>query len=44
MNTPTRILLIDDDARIRELLQRYLNEQGFEVKAVADGREMAQAL
>lgn len=44
MNTPVRILLIDDDARIRELLLRYLNEQGFEAKAVADGREMAQAL
>ena len=44
MNTPVRILLIDDDARIRELLQRYLSEQGFEVKAVADGREMAMAL
>lgn len=44
MNPPTRILLIDDDTRIRELLLRYLTGQGFEVKAVADGREMAQAL
>lgn len=44
MTTATRILLIDDDTRIRELLLRYLTEQGFEVKAVADGREMAQAL
>jgi DNA-binding response OmpR family regulator len=44
MNTPARILLIDDDARIRELLLRYLAEQGFAVKAAADGREMAQLL
>ena len=44
MNTAARILLIDDDARIRELLLRYLTEQGFEVKAAADAREMAQHL
>ena len=44
MNAPTRILLIDDDARIRELLLRYLAQHGFEVKASADGREMAQLL
>ena len=24
-----RILLIDDDARLRDLLNRYLSEQGF---------------
>lgn len=44
MNTPAHILIIDDDVRIRELLLRYLTEQGFEVKAVANGREMAQAV
>jgi DNA-binding response OmpR family regulator len=44
MNTAARILLIDDDARIRELLLRYLTEQGFEVRAAADAREMAQHL
>ncbi|GAO35604.1 osmolarity response regulator [Sulfuricella sp. T08] len=44
MTTAARILLIDDDARIRELLLRYLTEQGFDVKAAADGREMAQLL
>jgi two-component system phosphate regulon response regulator OmpR len=31
-----RILLIDDDQRLRELIQRYLNEQGFTVDAYAD--------
>ncbi|MBU1689109.1 MAG: two-component system response regulator OmpR [Gammaproteobacteria bacterium] len=44
MTSAARILLIDDDARIRELLLRYLTEQGFDVKAAADGREMAQLL
>ena len=27
-----RILLVDDDARLRDLLNRYLSEQGFSVK------------
>jgi len=35
-----KILVVDDDVRLRELLQRYLTEQGFSVKAVADAREM----
>lgn len=39
-----RILVIDDDARLRELLLRYLNEQGFSVKAVGDGSAMDKAL
>jgi two-component system, OmpR family, phosphate regulon response regulator OmpR len=34
------ILIVDDDVRMRELLQRYLTEQGFTVKTVADGAEM----
>jgi two-component system, OmpR family, phosphate regulon response regulator OmpR len=39
-----KILMVDDDARIRELLQRYLTEQGFEIKTVADAKEMDSAL
>ena len=39
-----RVLLVDDDARLRELLNRYLSEQGFSVKAVADGVAMDRAL
>ena len=35
MNAPTprpnRILIVDDDARIRDLLRRYLTQEGFEV-------------
>ena len=35
-----KILVVDDDARLRELLHRYLAEQGFAVRAVPDAREM----
>jgi len=44
MNNPQRILIIDDDMRLRELLLRYLSEQGFNVKAVPDGSSMDRAL
>lgn len=44
MKTPSRILIIDDDARLRELLLRYLGEQGFVAKAVNDGAAMDKAL
>jgi two-component system phosphate regulon response regulator OmpR len=40
----TRILVVDDDPRLRELLVRYLGEQGLEVKAVPDGAAMDRAL
>ena len=36
----TRVIDVDDDARLRELLNRYLGEQGFAVRAVADGNDM----
>ncbi|MDD2833679.1 MAG: two-component system response regulator OmpR [Methylotenera sp.] len=35
-----KILVVDDDIRLRELLQRYLTEQGFNVKAASDAKEM----
>ncbi|PTD98006.1 osmolarity response regulator transcription factor OmpR [Pseudothauera lacus] len=46
MNTKIRyrVLLVDDDARLRELLSRYLQEQGFTVKAVVDAAAMDRAL
>lgn len=31
-----RILVIDDDKRLRDLLERYLSEQGFEVTTAKD--------
>jgi two-component system, OmpR family, phosphate regulon response regulator OmpR len=39
-----KILMVDDDARMRELLQRYLTEQEFDIKTVADAKEMDAAL
>ncbi len=35
-----RILVIDDDLRLRDLLKRYLTEQGFGVETVPDGAAM----
>jgi len=40
----TRILVVDDDQRLRELLMRYLNGEGFEVKAVPDAPGMDKQL
>ena len=46
MNTSTRIriLVVDDDARQRELLKRYLAEQGYAVRVVSDATEMTRQL
>ncbi len=40
----TKILIVDDDARLRDLLNRYLTEQGFSVRAVTDGNDMNRQL
>jgi len=40
----TRILVVDDDQRLRDLLTRYLGEQKFEVRAVRDAPEMDKHL
>ncbi len=39
-----KILVVDDDLRLRDLLHRYLTEQGFSVRAVADATEMNRQL
>lgn len=39
-----KILVVDDDPGLRELLQEYLTIQGYEVVAVADGIAMDQHL
>jgi len=50
MNTQTvtktryRVLVVDDDSRLRDLLSRYLSEQGYSVKAVVDSTAMDRAL
>ena len=42
--TKTKILVVDDDLRLRQLLERYLSGQGFTVKAVPDAPGMDRAL
>lgn len=39
-----RLLVVDDDLALRELLCRYLSEHGYTVSAVADGIAMEQTL
>lgn len=38
------ILIVDDDAQIRQLAGKFLREHGYRVTAARDGREMRQAL
>jgi two-component system phosphate regulon response regulator OmpR len=46
MDTPAapRILVVDDDPALRELLADYLGASGFVVDAAGDGREMRERL
>ena len=39
-----KILVVDDDARIRDLLRRYLTQEGFEVLLAEDGRALTRVL
>jgi two-component system phosphate regulon response regulator OmpR len=41
---PHKILVVDDDLRLRQLLERYLHEQGFAVKTVDGAATMDKAL
>jgi two-component system OmpR family response regulator len=40
MEAADHILIVDDDADIRELLTEYLRKNGLQASAVADGRQM----
>ena len=42
--SPAQILIVDDDPRLRDLLVRYLEQQGFQARAVNDGRELDREL
>lgn len=45
MNSPLhRLLVVDDDLRLRDLLGKYLAEQGFAVESAHDGAEMDKKL
>jgi len=39
-----KILILDDDARIRDLLRRYLTQEGFEVVLAEDGKALNRIL
>ena len=47
--TPTssrtdKIMVVDDDARIRDLLRRYLTQEGFEVLQAEDSKTLNRIL
>src|SRR5918993_1169854 len=39
-----KILVVDDDARIRDLLRRYLTQEGFEVILAEDGKALTRLM
>jgi two-component system phosphate regulon response regulator OmpR len=39
-----KILVVDDDARIRDLLRRYLTQEGFDVLLAEDGKALSRVL
>lgn len=39
-----RVLVVDDDARIRDLLKRYLTQEGLDVLLAEDGRSLNRVL
>jgi two-component system, OmpR family, phosphate regulon response regulator OmpR len=41
---PSHILVVDDDKRLRELLRKYLAEQGFRVTVAADAADARRKL
>ena len=37
MAAPARVLVVDDDATVAEVVTRYLEREGFAVDTVGDG-------
>ncbi|MCT8346083.1 two-component system response regulator OmpR [Photorhabdus temperata] len=44
MQEGNKILVVDDDMRLRTLLERYLTEQGFQVRSAANAEQMDRLL
>ncbi|NDL36652.1 response regulator [Photorhabdus laumondii] len=44
MQVDNKILVVDDDMRLRTLLERYLTEQGFQVRSAANAEQMDRLL
>lgn len=43
-NRNDKILVVDDDVRIRDLLRRYLTQEGFDVLQAEDGKSVSRVL
>ena len=43
-NRRSKIIVVDDDARIRDLLRRYLDKEGLEVVLAEDGRALTRIM
>ena len=41
---PDKIFVVDDDSRIRDLLRRYLTQEGFEVIVAEDGKALSRVM
>ena len=41
---PNKLMVVDDDARIRDLLRRYLSQEGFEVFVAEDSKAMSRIM
>jgi two-component system phosphate regulon response regulator OmpR len=41
---PNKILVVDDDTRIRDLLRRYLSQEGFDVLLAEDGKSLTRVM
>jgi two-component system OmpR family response regulator len=44
METGARVLIVDDDPGIRDVVSEFLGRHGYEVETAADGKAMDQAL
>ena len=44
METEAHLLVVDDDAQVRQLIGRFLRDNGYRVSAARDGREMRESL
>ena len=44
MNEPAKLLVVDDDTELRELIAAFLAKQGYQIVAVRDGQAMDRAL
>ena len=44
MTSASRILVVDDDADLRQLLQAYLGKHGYEVRALPDALQLEKTM